>query len=184
MPISRTAKIIAQSGTSYYDSEYIATINGETHIPLSSTQFNIDTDYLEVRHENLVLEKNENYSITETGDYIDLLGWSLSIGDKIVFKVTKNINLYLDKTDGKLLKQNSVDNDKLGTDIKIGSLTGLLTTIKTSIMAAINELVGSIIAHKTNAMPHQFTDISTNTVYQYGLKVQDNHLIFSYQEVI
>jgi len=69
-------------------------------------------------------------------------------------------------------------------DFKINPNKDSVSEMMTSIMAAINELVGSIIAHKTNAMPHQFTDISTNTVYQYGLKVQDNHLIFSYQEVI
>ena len=37
-------------------------------------------------------------------------------------------------------------------------------------------------AHKADEMPHQFT--STNKTYRYGFKAQDNHLIFTYQEVI
>jgi|GEM_PF-5298930 len=37
-------------------------------------------------------------------------------------------------------------------------------------------------SHLADEMPHQFT--STNKTYRYGFKAQDNHLIFTYQEVI
>ena len=43
---------------------------------------------------------------------------------------------------------NSLTNVKLGSDIKIGSLASLLTTIKTSIVNAINELKGRIDANE------------------------------------
>ena len=138
MPISRTVKIIAQSGVNFYDSEYTVIADGESNIPINIAQLNAVTDYLEVRHENLILEKNENYTINENGTHIDLINWSLAIGDKISFKVMKNINIYP--------KDNST--------------------------------------HITDVMPHQFTDISTSTVYQYGLKTQDDHLIFSFEEVV
>ena len=36
--------------------------------------------------------------------------------------------------------------------------------------------------HLADEMPHQFT--STNKTYQYGFKAQDNHLIFTYEEVV
>ena len=36
--------------------------------------------------------------------------------------------------------------------------------------------------HKADEMPHQFT--STNKTYRYGFKAQDNHLIFTYEEVV
>lgn len=37
-------------------------------------------------------------------------------------------------------------------------------------------------AHLADEMPHQFT--STNKTYRYGFKAQDNHLIFTYEEVV
>ncbi len=39
-----------------------------------------------------------------------------------------------------------------------------------------------LVAHKADEMPHQFT--STNKTYRYGFKAQDNHLIFTYEEVV
>lgn len=40
----------------------------------------------------------------------------------------------------------------------------------------------SFTAHLADEMPHQFT--STNKTYRYGFKAQDNHLIFTYEEVV
>ncbi len=42
------------------------------------------------------------------------------------------------------VSDNTVTNAKLGTDVKVGSLAALTTTVKTSIQAAINELVTKI----------------------------------------
>ena len=46
----------------------------------------------------------------------------------------------------------------------------------------IGALQQTVNAHLADEMPHQFT--STNKTYRYGFKAQDNHLIFTYQEVI
>jgi len=40
----------------------------------------------------------------------------------------------------------------------------------------------ALAAHLADEMPHQFT--STNKTYRYGFKAQDNHLIFTYEEVV
>lgn len=67
-------------------------------------------------------------------------------------------------------------------DTRVGPLANLLTTIKTSVVNAINSLKGEFDAHSADEMPHQFT--STNKTYRYGFKAQDNHLIFTYEEVV
>lgn len=40
----------------------------------------------------------------------------------------------------------------------------------------------ALATHLADEMPHQFT--STNKTYRYGFKAQDNHLIFTYEEVV
>lgn len=50
--------------------------------------------------------------------------------------------------------------------------------IDTAITGTNNDLA----AHLADEMPHQFT--STNKTYRYGFKAQDNHLIFTYEEVV
>ena len=71
----------------------------------------------------------------------------------------------------------------------VGTLSNLLTTAKNNVVAAINEIFGKVEdvegdleSHKADEMPHQFT--STNKTYRYGFKAQDNHLIFTYEEVV
>ena len=44
------------------------------------------------------------------------------------------------------------------------------------------ELDTAVKTHLADEMPHQFT--STNKTYRYGFKAQDNHLIFTYEEVV
>jgi hypothetical protein len=53
----------------------------------------------------------------------------------------------------------SIDNDKLATDVKIGSLAALTTTDKSSIQAAINEVVGSL-----SALASTVAGLSTPTI--------------------
>ena len=60
------------------------------------------------------------------------------------------------------IPDNSLTNAKLGTDIKIGSLASLTTTIKTSIVNAINELVTSISTLSSTVSGHT-TSINTLT---------------------
>ncbi len=46
----------------------------------------------------------------------------------------------------------------------------------------VAEVSQALAAHQADEMPHQFT--STNKTYRYGFKAQDNHLIFTYEEVV
>lgn len=48
----------------------------------------------------------------------------------------------------------------------------------------IGALQQTVNAHLADEMPHQFKDVTTKKTYQYGIKSQDNHLIFTYQEVV
>jgi hypothetical protein len=66
----------------------------------------------------------------------------------------------------------------------IGVLSSLLTTAKNNIVAAINEIKNSLDAHQADDMPHKFIDITSGKTYKYGLKQQDNHAVFVYQEVV
>lgn len=49
---------------------------------------------------------------------------------------------------------------------------------------AIKEASDDLATHLADEMPHQFIDATTNKTYQYGIKSQDNHLIFTYREVV
>lgn len=60
------------------------------------------------------------------------------------------------------IPDNSITNNKLGSDVKIGSLASLTTTIKTSIVNAINELVSSVSTLSSTVSGHT-TSISTLT---------------------
>jgi len=59
------------------------------------------------------------------------------------------------------LAANSVTNDKLGSDVKAGSLAALTTSAKTSLQAAINELVTSIAAKLAITSNVSFMDAFT-----------------------
>ena len=47
---------------------------------------------------------------------------------------------------------------------------------------SVQQKMDDFTAHLADEMPHQFT--STNKTYRYGFKAQDNHLIFTYEEVV
>jgi hypothetical protein len=53
-----------------------------------------------------------------------------------------------------------------------------------SLRAKIDKIDTAHIAHVADEMPHQLKDITTNKIYKYGIKQQDGHLIFAYQEVV
>ncbi len=42
----------------------------------------------------------------------------------------------------------------------------------------------ALAAHQADDMPHKFIDITSGKTYKYGLKQQDNHMVFVYQEVV
>ena len=57
-------------------------------------------------------------------------------------------------------------------------------TIGTDLPANFQKIDDEFTAHKADEMPHQLKDITTNKIYKYGIKQQDGHLIFAYQEVV
>lgn len=52
------------------------------------------------------------------------------------------------------------------------------------ILATKKDVDDAVKSHSNTATPHKFEDSSTNKTYQYGFRAQDNHLIFTYEEVI
>jgi hypothetical protein len=49
---------------------------------------------------------------------------------------------------------------------------------------SLQQLADDHATHFADEMPHQLKDITTNKIYKYGIKQQDGHLIFAYQEVV
>ncbi len=45
-------------------------------------------------------------------------------------------------------------------------------------------LASDLATHLADDMPHKFIDITSGKTYKYGLKQQDNHVVFVYQEVV
>lgn len=48
----------------------------------------------------------------------------------------------------------------------------------------IEDLEANLESHLADDMPHKFIDITSGKTYKYGLKQQDNHVVFVYQEVV
>ncbi|AWD93046.1 hypothetical protein HSE3_gp094 [Bacillus phage vB_BceM-HSE3] len=116
------------------------TQDNTTEVRIPMDQFNSTTDLLTVLHDNLQLYQGEQYSIAPSGDKI-LLTYPTTIGDRIYFIALKKIREDLTPgADGSTILDNSIGNAKLHPDIKIGSLTQLVTNDKSSLVKAINEV--------------------------------------------
>ena len=65
-------------------------------------------------------------------------------------------------------------------------VTARQSTVKNKTFASLDARLEAaeqdLSEHQADEMPHQFT--STNKTYRYGFKAQDNHLIFTYEEVV
>ncbi|WP_422447784.1 hypothetical protein [Thermoanaerobacterium sp. DL9XJH110] len=48
----------------------------------------------------------------------------------------------------------------------------------------VGSVSNALAAHQADDMPHKFIDITSGKTYKYGLKQQDNHVVFVYQEVV
>jgi microcystin-dependent protein len=68
----------------------------------------------------------------------------------------------------------SITDAKLATDAKVGSLATLTTTAKTSIVAAINELVTSIAACYTTALHNTFYDEDIGKIEYFAMQTPPN----------
>lgn len=65
------------------------------------------------------------------------------------------------------------------TDQEVNDLAGAGRTTET-----VKGNADALAAHLAETMPHRYQDIGTGATYQYGLKQQNNHLVFMYQEVV
>ena len=92
----------------------------------------------------IILDEVDHYTKNPNGISIDLVGWSLDSGDKIVFRVQKKVRTDITTLDGATISSNSINNGALGTDIKIGSLSLLPTVNKIDVVSAITEVAGSV----------------------------------------
>lgn len=115
-----------------------------SNIEIGIPDFNKNTDILEVYQDNLQLYEDLQYTISDDGRSINLINYVVDANSNFMFYVWKKILIAADKTDGSLLLPDSVDNEKLASDIKIGSLAQLNTSSKTNVVDSINEVAGSI----------------------------------------
>jgi len=94
-----------------------------------------------------VYKKNTNgfYELLDINDYVETddktitLNTGASLGDEYYFKWMKNI-----ASMAGAIESNSITNDKLVSDIKIGSLASVNTNDKISVINAINETLSKI----------------------------------------
>jgi hypothetical protein len=149
--------------------------NGTTNIPIGISSYNSTTDTLHVIYMN-GLQDSTNYSLNTNSTSIDLIGWTVNIGDTVYFQVLKNITNLVSPalTSGSLLTDSSVTNLKLATDAKVGSLATLTTTNKTDAVSAINEnkvLLNTSIGTLANLATSVKTDVvsSINEVQQMSM---------------
>ena len=67
---------------------------------------------------------------------------------------------------------------------KIGALDGRVETIENQDLdIRVTEVEYQINEHLDATMPHQFQDVDADKTYRYGLKQEDGHMKFIYEEV-
>ncbi len=101
----------------FSESTYVADSDGITNIVINEGHYNRVTDILKVYLDNLRLYEFDNYIRNDDGVTIDLIGFSLDIGDKLQFEVWSDMSS------------------------NVGDLTELNTDNKLTIVSAINELI-------------------------------------------
>lgn len=75
-----------------------------------------------------------------------------------------------------------ITDNELHSNYKHGGLDYLITSDKSSLVAAVNEIDEDLATHMADTMPHQFTD--GTTTYKWGLVMIDGVLNFVYEEVV
>lgn len=71
-------------------SSFTASSNGTTNCLINQAQYVPATDILEVYYDNTQMYITDNYTLNGSTS-IDLVGWSLNTGEKLVFYVWKNV---------------------------------------------------------------------------------------------
>jgi len=118
--------------------------NITSNIPIGIPEYNHLTDSLTVIKNTTVLTEGvtEDYVINANGISIDNVDGLLDgtvTPIKFEFKVFKNYVLDLTFSDGNMIQNDTIGDEKLKPDNKIGSIATLTTTDKSSVVNAINE---------------------------------------------
>lgn len=98
------------------ESEFIAASDNTTHIMVNNTQYNATSDILQVCYNNMLLYKDDDYTINDDGISIDLTT-GINTGDKIKFFVWKKVRTVIGEVDGATIMDGSVTRPKLSQDI-------------------------------------------------------------------
>lgn len=115
-----------------------------TNIPIGIPEFNASQDVLMVFKNSTYVHQGVDWDINPDLISIDVLSGTWLAGTEVNFVVLKNMQQSLIYTDGTMLQDNSVSDAKLMPDNKVGSLSTLNTTDKSSAVAAINEVNNKI----------------------------------------
>lgn len=115
------------------------TLNGPTdRVSIGIDKFDTKTDTLLVYKDTDYLHEGTNYTASNTEIVSTSEEWKA--GSNFNFIVLKNSATPAKTFSGTLLTDDSVTNDKLAANIKVGNLNHLATTEKSNIVAAINEV--------------------------------------------
>jgi len=143
--------------------------NITSNIPIGIPEYNHLTDSLTVIKNTTVLTEGvtEDYVINANGISIDNVDGLLDgtvTPIRFEFKVFKNYVLDLTFSDGNMIQNNTIGDEKLKPDNKIGSLATLTTTDKASVVNAINEtsLEISVLSLDYNVVS---SDIDANGIF-------------------
>src|SRR5206468_3023499 len=99
-----------------YENIFNTTVNGTTNIPIGISQYNPNSDVLNVFVDGVRQILGQNYQLNANGISIDLLGWSANatpIANQFLFVVKKQTRITTNAIDGGLIVDNSIANSKL-----------------------------------------------------------------------
>jgi len=135
-----------------------------TNVPIGIPEFNATTDGLLVIKNSTVWTKGVDYNINANGISIDSLVGVLDGTQnpiEFLFIVWKNMVTDLTFSDGNMIQNETIGDEKLKPDNKVGSLTTLTTTDKTNAVNAINE-VNTKVNNNTNQITVLSNDFNTH----------------------
>lgn len=141
--------------------ENTVTINqAQSQVSIGITGFNPINDSLTVTQNTVKINKTIDYTISEDGLYIDKISGMWNSGTEFSFTVLKNIIQGISYADGTLMQNgtlsnekfanNTITDDKLASSNKIGNLSQLNTTDKSSVVNALKEVNTSLIDMANN----------------------------------
>ncbi|MEK3910989.1 hypothetical protein [Paenibacillus sp. FSL H7-0331] len=118
----------------------VTTASSSVDIGIAS--FNKDNDMIMVYENSVYIEKDIDYTISNDSLQLQKTG-NWIVGTHLNIIIFKNISTTVSMIDGSQIEDGSIKDIKLHSENKIGKLTNLLTTNKTSVVSAINELFQS-----------------------------------------